>query len=259
MSDHQDGLEGQDLSQEQAEPFFRFNDPNGNEIAFKSQEELASELQRSYLQQSDYTRKTQDVAEQRKRIEAQEAELKDVMKRLESKQSEFEKYDRFVSERPDLYQYLQQQMNRPADPNVAYDRAVKYADEKTGEVGSKLEELMQWKQERELDDERRNALAQLKQRYGDFDENEINSRLQAMADGGLQAVLETALMAQRGSVGPVEMEKRAADSVKEKQRARVVSGGGSGSPQQEREYKSLDEAGEALKESIRRGALDLGE
>ena len=228
----------------QGQPFFEV-DYDGRHLSFNDPDELKKTFNDSVMMQNRFTQKTQELSDMRKSFEQQQAEFKDYEKRV---RDEFKQFDNLVQTRPDLYQHLKSELARPAGPDVAYQRAVQHADEKLSETEKRLADFEQWRAELESEKEKQAAISELRTQYPDLDERALDEIMNRMASGGVRGILETAYLAHKGSMDPAKLQERIARAQAEQQQSRVVSGKSS-TPAQSKEYKSIDEAMEALKNS----------
>jgi len=228
----------------QGQPFFEV-DYDGKHLSFNDPDELKKTFNESVMMQNRFTQKTQELADMRKAFEQQQAEFKDYEKRT---REDLKQFDNFVSNRPDLYQKLKDEISRPAGPDVAYQRAVQHADEKLSETEKRLADFEQWRAELESEKEKQAAISELRAKYPDLDERSLDEIMNRMASGGVMGILETAYLAHKGSMDPAKLQERIAKAQAEQQNSRVLNGKSS-TPAQSKEYKSIDEAVEALKNS----------
>lgn len=226
------------VSDGQAEEyFFEAEDEKGNPVKFKSREEMAEAWRKSGMLHSDYTRKTQTLAQQRKELEEwkkqQETEI-------EQRRAEMKKFDEFLQKRPDVYQDLKKRMSSP-DHNTAYYQAQQYTDQISGELKKELEELKGWKKQREMEEARSRIFEEMKSNHKDFDENKVSELISKMDFADPKAMIEILYYASKGRETPAQIEQRLADSQRQKQAGRMLPGSGSPSGSKST-YKSFDEA-----------------
>lgn len=228
-------------------PFYR-DTINGQTVEYRTPEELKNAFRDNFMMRADYTRKTQDVAEQRKQIETMEKEFKDREKQLAEKQREFERYDRFVQEHPDAYQYLRERLTAPPDANVAYQRAQGYTDEKMQSLQQELEDFKAWREQLEMDQEKQTVYASIAKENPDFNAEMVDAMLNEWGSGGLEALARGAYLAARAK-NPVDQQMRAQQTAADKAAAKTTSGGGA-PPKQERQFSSFDEAARVIEREL---------
>lgn len=230
----------------QSKPFFEIEDEKGKKYSFKTPEELSAAWKQSGMLRSDYDRKRQAEAAERRKWEA-ERDAK--MKEFEELDRRYQSFNRFLKERPDVYRMLEQAMSRPISPDGIVQRAQSYADEKASEIQKKLEELEAWKRQQELAAEKARVFEGMKKRFEDFDEKAIEEQLASLGEPSLEGLVELLYYSGRGRMSPAEIERKLAERQAIKQQGRMMPG--SGSAPAEKTASSLDEAAEIAKRQAR--------
>jgi uncharacterized protein YeeX (DUF496 family) len=226
-------------------PFFEDVLPDGSKRTFASKEELAKEWKNSYLRQSDYTKKTQEIAQNRKQIEDERKKFADEQKAFLGSRKQYDEWDRLLKTRPDIYQQLERAASSPADPSVAYDRAKEYADGTTQKLQERLETLEKRLEEDNTKKEIESTIGSLKEKYEDFDEPEVMARLEYLSDGDTGKLLELLHWATKGQKSPAQVEQKITEGLKKKSQAGLVSTKGTGPASTSKTYRNTDEAREA--------------
>lgn len=224
--------------------FFEATDEKGNPVKFKSKEELAEAWKKSGMLRSDYTRKTQSLAEERRKLEQWKAEQEKI---LEQRRQEMKKFDDFLKNRPDVYQKLKQAMQNP-NHETAYLQAQEYTNQVSEEIRKELEDLKAWKAQREQEEQRTKIFQDMKSRYPDFDESKVQEMLAGIDPSNQTSLAEILYYASKGKESPAQIEQRIAQGQAQKQAGRLMPG--SGSPSAARSgHRSFDDAeAAALKE-----------
>jgi|TARA_Y100000310_G_C20700115_1_gene828973 hypothetical protein len=201
------------------------------------------------MMQKDYTRKTQDIARQRQSYENLTREAKEALKKAQEKASEFNDWDAFITERPDLYEQLRAAKANPPDANTAFQKAQKYSDDKTGELAEKMEKFERYMADQERERELNTAYEFLGSKYDNVDRDAVQKVMEEMSSGGLNSILDTAYQALMGRSGPAEVEQKVAEAQAAKNGARLMSprGGAKAAPASSKEFDSLDAVAEAAK------------
>ena len=206
----------------QPENFFEWTDPDTKEVTkFTTREDLEKGFKDSNMMRSDYTKKTQDVANQRKQAESQRQRLDGMMDDVRKKQEEYEKLDSFIKTRPDVYRQLNDLMQKPADGNVALERAQGYVDEKNSALDVRLKEFEDWKKESELEKEKAATFKELQETYPDFDSEAVEEALRTLSEGGMKDLYASLYHSGKGK-DPVALEQRAAKAAEAKAKAKVL-------------------------------------
>lgn len=223
------------------EPFFQVDLGRGNVRQFRSKEELKEamkELHGGSLRREDYTRKTQELAEQRKQFEKERESIK--------------KYNDFLKNNPHVRNKLDQYLKQGTTGDVAVDKARAYADEVKSEIQKEMEELKSWKSERERQERQQKAIQALKQKYQNFSEDNVRKLMSSFDANDPVAIMELFHHAFQGqNMGPTQ-QARMAQAQQQKQQARMVPGGGAPSPSAG-DASSIDEAYERAMREIQSG------
>ena len=226
-------------------PFFEDVLPDGSKRTFASKDELAKEWKNSYLRQSDYTKKTQEIATTRKQIEDERKKFADEQKAFLTNRNRYDEWDRLLKTRPDIYQQLERAATSPADPSVAYDRAKEYADGTAGKLQERLEALEKRLEEEQTKKEMESEMSSLKEKYPDFDEAEVMTRLEYLSDGKTGPLLELLHWAVKGQTSPAQLEQKITEGLKKKSQVGMMPTKGGGVPAASKTYRNTDEAREA--------------
>ncbi|MFH2075824.1 MAG: hypothetical protein ABIJ57_10855 [Pseudomonadota bacterium] len=172
MSDKIPAPEGQAGGAPPRTPFLKLDDS-----IFDTEEDLRKHLRDGSLRQSDYTKKTQELARQRKALEQKEVELQSTL----SSYAKYKEYDDFLKtdKGKKALERIEREMN---EPTQVFDQAKSYADKKAQELEAKLSEMEKWKAEQETDKARQKIFEQMKGKYKDFDDSLISKRIASLSE-----------------------------------------------------------------------------
>lgn len=235
---------------EQAEPFFRYKHDDGEEMIFNNQDELSKTFREGLLRHRDYTKKTQELAEQRKAFESEQQQKQAEWAQFLEMKQKYDKYDQFLRQNPQIAQELQRRMSGAQGQGRV-----------PPELQQQIEELKQWKEEREKRDqemqnrEQRRAAQEkahelLSGRYPDYDRKaveEMIAQLEQTPPGDEElAYLELLHLAAKGRRTPAELEEQMAERLQKKKNSHSPMPSGQSAPQGgKRTFKNLDEAAKA--------------
>lgn len=210
-----------------------FKDPIGGQV-FKTQEELAKAWEQSFLRREDYSRKTGDLASQRRQHEQERANFERQRKEFEEEmrrtRDEYKSFDERIRKNPQIYQMLKQQLNNQTGLNQdAIDRLI---DQK---YGDKFKKIDQWEAEKLANEQKSEAINALKLMYEDFDEGPIQEMYDKLLnDNSIQSLMEIFYHAHKGrSINPLDVERKMTAEIAKKRQAGLTSSQGSkatGSP-----------------------------
>src|SRR5512133_3760408 len=94
------------VSTDSASPFYVYSGPKGEE-KYSSKDELDKFMREHALRQSDYTRKTQELANYRKQFDGERQKLSEDQKAFFEAKKRYDQWDQTLRTRPDIYQQLE--------------------------------------------------------------------------------------------------------------------------------------------------------
>jgi hypothetical protein len=220
------------------------------EDTFNTREELEKAWKDSYQRRDDYTRKSQANAQLRKALEQREKEFEQRIKDHETKAQEFAKYDNFIAQRPDVYGQLQQMMNKPPSPEVAYQRAESLVNDKTGEIEERLAAFEEWKKQQEIEREKTDVYSRLSEEIEGFDRDAVEKRFASLADSDLETLCRTLHYAGIGEQSPLKVEQDITNKLKKKGGVKTASPKGAPTAPSDRVGNNIESARvQALKDA----------
>jgi hypothetical protein len=236
--------------QDSGQAFFSYtSDFDKKPYSFGNADELANHLktiESDRMMRSDYTKKTQEIAEQRKSHEAERLRFENdraahnkALKEAEETIERARKYGSFLKANPTLRQKFEEELSRGLGPENIEELVQKKLDERMKPLD---EEREAEKQRKQIEEERSAAIKNLKMRYTDFDEDAISKEFSTLAENNnIEYLLEMLHLAGKGRVPKEEIERQMADGLAKKKTAEMIpaSPGGSASKQT---VKSFDEA-----------------
>lgn len=226
---------------EEPEPFFTIEDEKGKAQHFYSPDELKKAFKDFGMMRSDYNRKTQSLAEQRR---AFEAERDRTMREIMQSKERYDRYDKFLRENPHVAQQLKRLVDEAGAGGAAGMKQDAMLNQLREELEGKISELSEWKQQQEFTRAQEEVMSRLEGRYDDFDRNEIGSMLEDLNPNDLSQVIELLYYAARGKSKGAAIVERMQRS-KQARRGDKVLPGGASPPAGEKQFSSLEEAKEA--------------
>lgn len=233
-------------------PFFEYEHDDGEVMKFGSPDELKSHFRDGLLRHSDYTKKTQELAEQRKKFDSErqrwEAERTANLQAY-SKWSKID--DRFRKDpkfRQALTNAMRQDQQQGGNSNV--DALLQ---QRLGPIQQKIQQWERQQQEeqrkRQDQEETEKAFSLLEKNYEDFDrqavQNEIQ-RLQQLPPGdSTRALYELLHLAMKGRVTPAQMEKQIAQRQRRNSTVKPPMSTSNASGKKQRDFTNAREAAEA--------------
>lgn len=211
--------------QEQAEAFLE-TEIGGKKISLKDRDEALEYIRNGTLMQSDYTRKTQALAEERKKFEAERDQL---MEQIKAEKAKYDQYRTFLNQNPHIYEQLEKLKNQPLGPQHQAQLAQKQVEERLSPVQKELEELRQWKQQQESERQREQLMSELEKELDGFDRKEVERIMQEFSPKDPRSVLTLLHYAAKGRTPPSQPNNEVlqAKRLQEKQAARTVPSPGS--------------------------------
>jgi len=196
-------------------PYFEYEWEDGKKDSFASVEDLKRSYREGVLRHRDYTKKTQELAEQRKTHETERKALEATAVQVRAMESQWRPVDEFLKNRQDVYQYIQSQMRQPG-PDIMARQTQNLVENKTKGIEDKLKAFEEWKEEQDLERQKRSLFDQFKKTYDDFDEDAISEELrkanETPEEDSLRSLVEMIYFARKGRETPIEIEKRIAET-----------------------------------------------
>lgn len=241
--DGQEGLTG-DLSPEPESYFFSTKLPgdDGEEgLNFKDQDELSQWIKDNHLRRSDYTKKTQEVAESRRAFLTEKELFAQQLRDFEDKKKGYSIHDEmneFLTQNPDVFNELKQRLEERKrlglTGQVPMESIEKMMEER---FGPDIQAFKDWQRERKTAEQRESALGPLKEKYEDFDEKlideEFNKLKQAGDLGTLYEILYHSLKGRNAN--PAKAEEDVLAKIEKNKKAGILpaKGGKVGTPTKE--------------------------
>jgi Xaa-Pro aminopeptidase len=193
------------------------------------------------LRQSDYQRHLAEIKKQKEEYEAARKKFNEASEQFKITKAQYDEWDKLLKGRPEIYRQLLNAAKSPAQPKEIFEQAQGYTDQTVSEVRKELEELRAWRDSMEASKHRQAAIANLKAKYPDADEQAITEVIKGMTEGGLDGLLDTAYHSIKGrSLSPAQVADRIARGM-EKNKGATLSEPGQQS-NSGRKYKNTDEA-----------------
>jgi len=207
------------------EAYFGYTYPDGKVDNYATKEDLTKAWRDSHLRQSDYTRKTQDLAKERETHLKEIDDFKSQIKAFQELKSKYDGYDTFLTNRPDVRQALERQYSQTS-PDTVLDVSKKYTDDGKQELTDRLEKLEGMLQGQAEERELSGVFDSMEQKYGEnFDRTAVRESLEHLSNGDTLPLVEMLHYATLGRQNAVEFQERMAESAKTKKQAAMVPPG----------------------------------
>jgi hypothetical protein len=236
--------DSQQTAPDSSEPFFSYKYADGKEEVYRSKDELAKAYRDSFLRQSDYTRKTQEVAQTKKQIEEERKQHEEEKKQFSKMKQQYDEWDRLLKTRPDLYSQLERVASAPPDPSSVFDRSKGYVDEKYQTLEQQFTEMKAQLEKDRTQKELNDIFTKFHSKYEDFDEGPIMERLEFLANGETEPLIDALYWAAKGQMTPAQeakIEEKIAGNLQKKKSAGMVPTKGTGTPSK-RSFRTPEEA-----------------
>ena len=233
-----------------SEPFYVYKGPKGEE-KYSSRDELDKFMREHALRQSDYTRKTQEVANYRKQFDGERQKFSEEQKAFLGVKSKYDKWGEILDTRPDIKRKLDELASSPPDAASVFDRSREYADSKSQELAARLEALEQEREKERTNREMEEVMGKMEKEFPDFSRDSVLEWLDTMKDGNTESLVKALHYASIGRKSPLETEKKMAEKLQKKASAGIVPGKGV-APGGKAQFKTHNEAAQAA-------LRDLGE
>jgi hypothetical protein len=238
----------QQTAPESSEPYFSYKYADGKEEVYRTKDELSKAYRDSFLRQSDYTRKTQEIAQTKKQIEDERKQHEDEKKQFAKMKQQYDEWDRLLKTRPDLYSQLERVASAPPDPSAVFERSRGYVDEKYTALEQQLAEMKAAMEKDRTQKELNDIFTEFHGKYEDFDEGPIMERLELLSSGETKPLIDALYWATKGQMTPdqqAKIEEKVIGNLQKKKSAGMVSAKGTGPAPSKKSYRNLDEARKA--------------
>jgi hypothetical protein len=175
------------------EPFYSY----GKQV-YKTREELDKAMEDSFMMQSRFTQKTQDLSARQKEYDKKELDLRFREENAKRLENDYKRYSDFISSPqgqriyPELERYMNQGVN-PSDYKAQILEAVKE------ELGPQLQELNDFKRDQQAMKAKEDAYNSLAEKYGDkFDRDGVQKYMDELMEGDMSVLYEMAHHAHLG-------------------------------------------------------------
>ena len=182
--------------------FHSYKHDDGEEIKFKTPDDLSRYLRDGTLRHKDYTKKTQEVAELRKQIEKERETSRTESTAAMKAYGQWKDVDEWLRKNPRVVEIIRREGGPIAQQ---LEQAQAQQSSVPDEVKTQLEELRQWKEAQEAEAKIQSHYEALKGQYEDFDEEsvaELYRQLDEAPEGEeTRALLELLYYASKGKNG----------------------------------------------------------
>jgi len=205
--------------------FHSYTGDDGKTQSWKTADELNGFIKQSGMFQSDYTRKTQGLADERRKFADEQAAFKKSQGEWESgDKAKYDKYSEVLGSRPDIQRMLADAVNKPPTPDVAYERAQNYTDQKSTSLEQRIAAIEQQGQEAKLEQARDAAFGELETEIPGFDRNTVMEALKTLDANDPKSLM--AMIYKSSKYNPVELQQKAEEKIAAKAGAKMVPSGG---------------------------------
>lgn len=227
--------------------FLSYEHDDGEVMEWKSPDEVKKYLREGTLRHGDYTKKTQEVAQQRKQFEQERKQWEAERAAHLQTVSQYMDWDKKLKSNPSLRQAIQQAMRQNQRQGKDVDSLL---EERLGPVQQKLQEFEKRQQEeaqrKQEQQEQERAFGLLEKSYEDFDRNAIQKavdKLQQTPPGdSMRALYELVHLAEKGRVTPGQLEKQIAERERRNRSTRAPMSSGSADVKPAKSFATFEEA-----------------
>ena len=209
--------------------FHSYTGDDGKTQSWKTPDELNGFLKQSGMFQSDYTKKTQSLADERRKFaEEQSAFKKSQEDWTKGDKAKYDRYNEVLSTRPQIQRMLADAVNKPAGPDEIFERSQSYADEKSTALEQRIAAIERQGEEAKLEQQRDQAFSELETEIPGFDRNTVMNALKTLDAGDPKSLMAMIFKAQK--YNPVELQQQVEQKIAAKAGAKMVPGGGGPAP-----------------------------
>lgn len=164
---------------DQGEVFFEWEHPTTKEkLAFRNKGELADHLRHSSMRKQELEAERRKIADRAKYFDEQTRKYELKERELLSKYDQITKMDKFLREHPDVAESIANAMsNRPKQDNSELKRLL---EAELTPLKKELEETRAERQKRLEAERKQQVYSQLKSKYDDFDERQLEQYIEQL-------------------------------------------------------------------------------
>ena len=225
-------------------PVFEYTYADGKKEVYNTKDDLTKAWRDSFLRHSDYTRKTQEHANERKKFDEERKKFQDEMKAFQESKKRYDNWDQILKTRPDIYQQLERSAMQPASPEALFQRTQGLVEESLNPYEERIGKLEKMLEQQRTDKEIDEVVSKLSSEYPDFERDSIMEALESIADGKTEPLFRMLYFANKGRT-PLQAEEKVVQNLEKKQRAAMVPAGGTTPKSSPAKHKSLDDAAKA--------------
>ncbi len=236
-------------------------DEGDEDLHFKDPDELTNWMKENYLRRSDYTKKTQAIADDRRQYDADRVILAQQMTDLDSRRKSLEDLEKrlnemnnFLGQNPAIYREIEQKMREMKDRGGINGQDVSEIIERMFEekYGPRIQQFESKMREQETAERRSAVLAKLKEQYPDFDEKSIDEEFNKLKEAGdMGALYEILYHSLRGrNADPVKIEQGVLEKIEKNKKAGITPVKGSSPGSTPKSVGSIDSIKEELKKGL---------
>lgn len=218
---------GESQGQPEAEGIYSHTFPDGERVDFKSTEDIGKHLRDSYFRQKDYTKKTQGLADDRKKFDEERSGYEKERDAGTELMKQYRDWDTRLKSNPGLYSRMEQQMRSPASPRDVFEQSKGYADDQVKSLQEQLETIQKEREGEKMDKELDTVFTSFEGQHQDFDRQRVRDLLEELSEGKTEPLIRMLYQADRGmNFNPGKVEQKVVDNLQKKRSAGMVRSGG---------------------------------
>lgn len=224
--------------------FYEHVAPDGRIHKFETPDALTEHMNKSFMSQKDYSKKTEDLARQNARIRQRETEFEATAKSQKEMGEKYSGFKKFIESNPGYYEELQQRMQLPPSPDDAYSRVMSEVKEMFDGFKKELAPFTDHVEQQKFDDARNSVFEELKGEFPDLNKEELEDYMGNLAGDTVafnRAMVYSMLHQQGLQQGSPEQQQRVAEAAAAaKRNGRMLPAGSP--PPAARNFASNEEA-----------------
>lgn len=234
------------MTQAEQQAFYEYQFDDGKKVSAKTKKDLDDFIRGGVLRRDHFDKNNQKLAEQRKTFEQKEQDLSTAFATVKQLEAKYKPIDEFYSQRPELMREI---VARFKGSSVA--KAQPQEDPKWKEFEEFKSSYEKEKSQAATQAQRQQIYSAMKARYGDFNEEGINSALGRILDAApgdeMASLVDLVYWSEKGRATPAQIEETMRANLEKKQGMKAPMTSGGNTPVGRPGFKSLDAAAEAAK------------
>jgi len=225
-------------------PYLEYELPDGTKQSFESAEKLQEHAKKNFWMQKDYSSKTEAHKLRLQQLEAREKSYEERVAKLKELDEQYNGFRKFMEERPQEFQRLQQSLNSPASPQDVVGQVQSMMEAMENRFNQRFESYDTRFSDQDFNEQKQKLHAEIGATLDGYDPEAVEEFLAAQDQNDQASLFRMAHFARRG-MGSPEEQARTEATLRGIQQKNAGIVGGSSAPPPEPSFGSVEEGRKA--------------